>query len=62
MKNLRCVKCGREFYPATVQKCKYSKSGALVCMYCCQRRCKYAQPHPNGMRCGYNNAKQIQQP
>ena len=38
-----CSKCKREFVLSNTRICPRSKTGSVICGYCCRKYCKYSE-------------------
>ena len=54
--NIKCAKCKRLFNPFSVWRCRYSKSGAMICFWCC-KKCQYIRRVENRWRCGFKEGE-----
>ena len=51
-----CAKCKRKFDPLEVRTCTYSKTGAIICFWCC-KKCPYIRHTGNHWQCGFKKPK-----
>lgn len=51
-----CAKCKRDFDPLAIRTCTYSKTGAIICFWCC-KKCPHIRRTGNHWQCGFKITK-----